>query len=366
MKEVRRLGVHLLLLIVAAVAAWVESRPEDAADRPLKPGEVQMWGGSWTDVTRLAYETKRQVVSLEQKKDDVGSYFIGSVTAGPGEPEPEATDAGADAGRPPPPSSKVEPATFVSIDVAQKLAKAVAPMRAERAIGEVSADREKAFGLDASKGTLIVEIGGKKHTLVVGGTTPGSGSRYIRDADTKQVYVIENTVIRDLEGGASRLSERAVHEWKFPDIYKVKVIAGDKTREVVQSGTEGRRFWASPDKPDENDETAGNWLNKLKNLRPVNYLEKLPEGASKILRVEFTGEKKELGYLELFKDPNGDQNAFVISSEYLRLHATVAKTLGEQVADDLASIFEAPSEAPADSASAAPSASAPPNPHEGH
>ena len=54
MKELRRLTLHIVLLLVAATAAFVKSRPEDEADRPLEPGEVELWSGSAEQVARVS------------------------------------------------------------------------------------------------------------------------------------------------------------------------------------------------------------------------------------------------------------------------------------------------------------------------
>jgi hypothetical protein len=340
----KRLGVHVLLLLVAAVAAFVKGGPDEEGPGPLKPGEVELWAGSYKDVSRVTYETNRQVVMLERKEDDKGLWYLGKVEPvdPKEEPEPEQADAGADAGASPHKPKPVEPATFAAVSVADKIVKALAPLRAARHIGEIGADREKVFGLDKPEGTLTVELGQKKHVLIIGGPTPGAGSRYVRDAETKLVYVIDAQPVRDLEGGAARLSERSMHEWKFAEVQRANVIAGDKSRTFIKSGTEGREFWAASDKPDVNDETANNWLRKIQNLRPVKFLDKLPEGAEKVVRVEYGSKNDTLGYMEVHRYMGeGDKDEFVVTSDYLRMPATVAATIAEQVADDLSSLYPA-------------------------
>ena len=177
MKEVRRLSIHVLLLLVAAVAAFVKGEATEENAGPLKPGEVELWNGSFKDVTRITYETDRQVVTLERKEDDKGLWYLGKVEPVDVKEEPEVADAGADAGVdggvPPHPKPKpVEPSTFAAVSVAEKIFKALAPLRAARAVGEVSGERDKTFGLDKPEGTLTVELGDKKHVLVVGAPTP--------------------------------------------------------------------------------------------------------------------------------------------------------------------------------------------------
>ena len=335
MKELRRLTLHIVLLLVAATAAFVKSRPEDEADRPLEPGEVELWSGSAEQVARVSFSGKRKVVTLERQSDDGGTWYKGRVEppAEPAEEEEDDPDAGAKKA-----PSRVEPESFVSVSVAEKLVKGLAPMRAKRAIGEVGEDRAEAFGLDKPDGTLAIEIGDKRHELVIGAAAPGTGDRYVRYKKDNLVYVIDASIIRDLEGGSGRLSERQQHEFKTADVQRASIIADGESRDVIRSGTEGRRFWADPEKPDVNAETAGNWLSKVDRLRPIKFADALPEGATRVVRVEYRDTKDQLGFLELYKH-SGEKDEYYVLTEQLRLPATVAKTVGEQVRDDLGSVL---------------------------
>ncbi|MBW2459182.1 MAG: DUF4340 domain-containing protein [Deltaproteobacteria bacterium] len=335
MKEIRRLWLHLALLLTAAVVAYVYARPSDEADRPLEPGEVELWGGSPKDITRITYEAKRQTVTLEQATDDHGSWFRGKVE--PVEEKPEEPKV--DGGRPPRKRPPVEPATFVSVKAMERIGALLAPMRAKRAIGEVAAEREKAFGLDEPAGTLHVEIGSKKHSLVIGKKTPGATSRYVRDLQTQNVYLIVADAVKDLEGGAARLSERSLHSWKQSEVEKVSIIDGKEVKDVIRSGTAGRRFYAEPATPDVNFEMAGNWLSKVGRLRPIKFVESLPEGTIKVVRVEYRTKDDTLGFVEVHRHDTDAKDQFYVTSEHLRLHATVAKSMAEQVVGDLPSVF---------------------------
>jgi hypothetical protein len=343
MKELKRLVLHIVLLVVAVGFAWAQAQPDAEGPAAPKPGEVDVWGGSPADITSIRLENDRMVVVLEGKKDDRGQWFTGHVT--PVDKHDEHEEPEPDAGAKKPHghghgTSKVTEARFVSVSVAEKLAEKLAPLRAKRAIGEVSGEREKAFGLHEPKATLEVSLSGKSHKLAVGGPTPGSGQRYVRDEATRQVYVIDASIVRDLEGGSSRLSERNLHGWKKHESEKAEVIAGEKSRSLVRSGTEGRRFWADAAAPDANDETAANWLAKVDRLRPVSYVEKLPEGAEKVVRIDYVGKSGKLGFIELHRAAgDGDKADYFVTSEQLRMQAKVAASLGEQVAEDLASLL---------------------------
>src|SRR6185369_2671831 len=132
----------------------------------------------------------------------------------------------------------------------------------------------------------------------LGGPTPGGGDRYVKDAASGEAYVLKGEAIRNLEGADSMMVEREVHEWKDADVTVAKVIAGGKSRELVRGGTEAKRFWADAASRDTNDETLGNWMNKLERLRPSEYLPTPPEGRETVVRIEYTGNKP-LGWIEI-------------------------------------------------------------------
>ncbi|MBW2528499.1 MAG: DUF4340 domain-containing protein [Deltaproteobacteria bacterium] len=344
MKELRRLWLHVLLLAVAGALAFVQSRPDEERKRPLEPGEVELWGGSADDITRLVYTGDRKVVTLTAEKDEAGRWYRGSVQPAPekAEPDEEPADAGADGGRrphrpkPPPP---IEPATFAAVDLAGKLAEKLAPLRAKRTVGEVLPDRLEIYGLDEPEGTLSIEFGERKKELVIGKKTPGGADRYVRVGATGVVYVIDNAIVRDLSGGDVRLSERKLHEWNATEAQQAVVLAGDKERRLVRSGTEGRRFWADAASPDENAETAANWLQKLDRLRPTKYVDELPEAASKFVRVEYRSDDGPIGFVEVYRHIVGEKDEYLVTSERLRMFATVPESLGEQLEEDLASVL---------------------------
>jgi len=337
MKELRRLWLHVLLLVVAAAFAYVKSRPDDGTSAPPKPGEVDLWRGKPDDVSKVVFEDDRKVVTIERQKDGAGTWYRGSVAPKEVKEEPDPPDAGKKKKKRKP--KPVQAATFVSVKTARTMVEKLAPLRAKRAIGQIADDRAKEFGFDKPHGTLRVSIGGKEHSLLIGGSTPGSGNRYARDEQSKIVYVIDGTAAREMKSGAGRLSERSQHEWKNNEVDSATVAAGGSSRTVQRSGPKGRRFWADPGAPDKNVETVGNWLGKVRRLRPIKFLEELPKTAKKLVRVEYRTTKKTNGWLELYRHEAEGKKEFVILTERLRLPATVTATVAVQVNEDLGSVL---------------------------
>jgi hypothetical protein len=335
MKLGASLAIHAVLLGLSVASAgyvWTREEPPKA----LVQADVTIWPGKPADLTRVTYETKTKKAVLEPKSDAVGRYFVGSL-----EKETPPPTAKGDAGTPEPAAAPTRTTMmFVSVAAAEKLVAELAPLRALRAVGKIAADRDAEFGFDKPEGTLVLELGGATRKLVVGGTTPGGADRYVREEASGEVFVLKGETLRSLDSADSRLIERDLHPWKDNELTGAKVVAGDKSRELTRSEAEdGKRVWADPAAPSQADETLSNWLSKVDRLRPNEYVEKLPDGASTVVRVEYRGGAKSLGYLEISKAPGAEgKSDYFVQSEHIRRPAKVPATLAEQVEQDLGSV----------------------------
>jgi hypothetical protein len=317
-------GAVLGASLLAAVGVWTREKEPKA----LAQGDVTVWSGRGGDLTSIAYESKLKKVTIEAKRDAAGRYFVGTVER----EAPQIGDAGV-AGLPKPPVG------FVSVGPAEKLADALAPFKALRALGKIGDDRAAEFGLTDPEATVTVRLAGAEKKLLVGGSTPGGGDRYVRLAGSGEVYVIKGEHIRSLESPDSLLIEREMHEWKDTEVTQARVEAGGKTRALVRGGPEGKRFWADPGSPETNDETLGNWMSKLDRLRPTEFAPAPLPGQQTLLRIEYVG-KRGLGHLELVKVPGGEKPAYYVQTERTRLYGKVLANLAEQVEQDLPNIVK--------------------------
>jgi len=324
-------GAVLGLSVVAAVSVWTR----DKEPKALAQGDVVVWAGHAGDLEKVSYESKTRKVVIDAKKDAVGRYFVGTVERDTPPPHGAAADAGA-----PLPRTTLG---FVSVGAGDKLAEGLAPLKALRALGKIPDDRAAEFGLAEPEATVTVTVGGAEHKLVVGGTTPGGGDRYVR-LPSGEVYVLKGEPIRNLDQPDSMLIERELHEWKDTDVVSARVEAGGKGRDLVRGGTEAKRFWADPASRDTNDETLGNWMSKLDRLRPTEYVLAAPEGQAAVLKVDYTGTgKKALGFVELVKVAGATPEAkavYYLRTERTRLFGKVVGTPAEQLEQDLGTIVK--------------------------
>lgn len=357
----------VLLAASAAFATYVYTREAE----PKARGDVVVWQGKADSVSRIEYASKSRKVSLEAKQDAAGRYYSGVLekeTKAKPPPDPtkphdphghdgeaedghdhdpsedahEEGDAAADAKKPEAPE-KIEKVTttLLSVGNAKKLAEALAPLRAKRALGRVDEGRLADFGLTEPEAKLTVVVGNAERKLTIGGPTPGGSDRYVRDDASGEVYAIDGEVVRDLESADSRLVERELHDWESTEVARATVSAGDRKREVVRGGESPKRFWADADKPSEADETIANWMSKLERLRPSEYPKEPPQNAELVVRVDYSGAGGKLGFIELHKvKPAGEgkPDYFVISERTRRL-AKVPASTAEQAETDVNSIL---------------------------
>jgi hypothetical protein len=130
--------------------------------------------------------------------------------------------------------------------------------------------------------------------------------------------------------------ERDLHAWKEAEVVSAVLSAGGKTRKLVNSGPEGKKFWADAATPTDNDDALNNWMSKLYRLKAMEFVTEAPPNKEVVLRVEFMGQKP-LGFIELVKTPTGPDGSpeYLIQTERTRLYAKAPNLFTEQIEQDL-------------------------------
>lgn len=331
---------HFVALALAAVLAFVVwSRGEQPGDAEAA-GRVEVWPGNPESLDSVRFESPNRTVTLEPRKDDVGRYYV--VVLDKEETPPHSPHGAPDAGAPPATPPKHALSRFIGVKEANAYAKKLAPLTALRDLGPLESGRAAEFGFDKPEGTLKVKLAGSEHALVIGGATPGGQERYAKLEGPGTVYAIPSDIVQTMLGAESRLLERSPHSFESGDVTRVRITRGGKTREAVAM-PDKKGAWADAATPSKLDETIGNWLNKVDRLHVMEYVEKPspplpPESA--IVRIDYFGGKKTLGYLELYKTPGEKGNDYYMRTENSRWYVKVLASVGEQVEDDAASIVK--------------------------
>jgi hypothetical protein len=330
----RSTAVHATLLVLGAVAASFAFTKDPAPVSSAQETNVVVWNGRSSDIQRIVYEGKDKRIDLEARDDKKSPrWFLGrgDYTIMP----PLNPDGGPTA-----PIKKIS--AFSSVALGNRIADGLVPLKAVRALGKIPDSRLAEFGFEKRETSLTVTFGGKDHKVLVGAVAPGGTDYYVIDPTSNEAYVIRAEQLRELEGGDNRLLERDLHAFKEIDIRSAKVIANGKTRELVRSGPENKRFWADPAEKDKPDETAGNWLAKIDRLKVSEYVGQPPEGHTPVLRVEYSGAPGQLGFFELAKVAvaSGQKPDYWVMTEHTHLWGKVYQTTAEQIEQDVGSIVK--------------------------
>ena len=345
MRDVRELLIHGALLVVAAVLGFAVWTHDDSASKVDDDLMAQVWPGKPADVQRVEWDGKAKV-SLEPHHDGEGTWYVTTVQKSQVTLKPDHGDAKgkkdekSSHAKPPKPEEKT--IRFLAVDSAKQLVEALAPLRAYRALGNYDESRKADFGFEEPEGTLRVTIGGRQHTLIVGGTTPGGGDQYARDADNNTLYAVNGETIRNLTHAEQRLFERDLHGFDMDDIDALRVTYEGKTRTLKRvSGSD--KDWADADNPSVADETVGNWVDKVKRLQPSEYVEEPPSGLgpnSVVVRIEYLEGRRHRGFLELSRvKGEKDSTDYLVRTERTRKwFAKVLKSTAEQVEQDVTSV----------------------------
>jgi hypothetical protein len=339
---VKPLVLHGAAMVVAAGLAysvWNKDEPVPEKEQAM----LDVWGGSQASFTKLSFEGKTRKVRLEGQKDALGYYYVTTVDKEDAPPaDPHAGVPGAPLKAPDAKPTKKETSRFVSVKAGETLVKALAPLKALRAVGKVEPGRSEEFGLDKPEGTLKVTIDGKEHVIVIGGTTPGGSERYAKYQNSGEVFAISGDIAQSLMFADSRLPERDLHGFKNEEVSKVRLQKAGKTRELVRV-KDKNDGWGDLSTPTKQDETAGNWMSKLSRLRGSDFVEKpakplRPEDA--IVKVEYFDGGKSLGFVELYKVPGEKGNDYLARTEWDRWYVKVPASSAEQIETDLASVLK--------------------------
>jgi hypothetical protein len=331
-----------VLASVLAINVW--TKDESVSDEVLA-SQVEVWGGDVDSVELITFESEQRKVRLESKKDQWGRFFVGTVDKESRGSRP-AHHPPIDGGVPETNEreKKRETTRFIAVKQAEDLASKLAPLLAVRTVGKIEGNRLEEFGLDKPEGTLKVKVGGKEHALQVG-TATGGPERYAKLLSTGVVYAVPGEIGQSMLSAESKLLERAFHAFDDVEVTRVKIGKGGKSREAVRpkDKTSG---WADPGNPAKVDETIGNYMTKVGNLRLLSYVEK-PEPAPKpedlVLRVDYFGDGKAVGYLEVYKvagDGDSERDKFFARSENSRWYAQVIASGAEPLAADLAGVLK--------------------------
>ncbi|MCA9582206.1 MAG: DUF4340 domain-containing protein [Myxococcales bacterium] len=347
----KSLIVHFILAsagLASAYAAWT-GWGEDG-DAPAGDSVLLFECGA-DAVARVVYRTEAREITLERRGEgDDRHYWATVARIDSGKPSPESGEAA------PTPTAEGAEGFALSKEV-QDYLKEIAPLRAERSLGELDPTQLEEVKLKAPTASFELTCGGKTAKLDVGSSAFGSGDHYVREANKKTVYLLAKKALKGLDQAESQLMQRDLVRAPMTEVEHLVVRALGKERKLLHRNRIDPRqaTWVDAAEPDRRNELFSNWLEKYERLTAGRYLgpnekpgDDIAEGSNpgafeELATIEYLGpDGKTLDRVTFGHIPGEIANYYAKSSAtraWVRLTGSVAK----DVAADLPTIVGAES-----------------------
>ena len=307
------LRAHIALFVLAVAATlltWTRDTVE-LADRSL----TLVWDRDSTDIVGFDYRNPTFDLQVSRRSDDDGDFLWGVQSRGD--------------------ETRME---FPIGLQGHLLIGALAVLRVQRDLGELSPERRTRYGLDDPEAHLTVRFADGERELVVGAPVFGGGDRYAMDPSTGIGYVILEDLVTRLENGEGAIRERSVHHFAVSEIGAVRISgpAGERRMARTESGE-----WTRMDGGDA-DTGFGNFMERVGELVPGEGYDNppAPQTLTPFLRVDYVSVNAEpLGFVELLHDGGEPLKTYYLRSESTRILGRVPRILGERVEQAVGDVF---------------------------
>ncbi|MSP54059.1 MAG: DUF4340 domain-containing protein [Myxococcales bacterium] len=288
----RSVALFGTILVVSLAFSWVRYT---GGEEKVKEGTILM-DGKKEDLQRAKYTSPDLTVEYEVRSDGIGSYGWLTVSENKKKKVPDPAKPGSMMD-----STELKLSKFKAGSGNDKLVDGLAPLMAVRALEDVPADKIESFGLTAPDTTLSVTIGGAERAFLVGGETYGTKDRYVKDALSGRIYVVDDEVFKSLKFAATRLPERALSDRKPEEITGVSLGQGASTASWTHKNKDDKaaahwqRDGALPTAPTDGatplegeapaadpgkDVTFANWVEAALKLKSTAYVQDGDEPAT--------------------------------------------------------------------------------------
>jgi hypothetical protein len=250
---VKGLIAHAVLAVGGLVLAYVVWTDDGRGDGRA---QVTVWDCDADAVSRVRLDGARHEVTLERRGKGSEAHWWVVHTSRPEKGEPTTKQ-------------------FTASEQVSKYMEGLAPLRASREVGQLDDETLEQVGLHEPKDRLTVTCGGKDRTFLAGENAFGSGDRYLRDARGGTVYLADSALVRDLESAQARLMQRKLHTFEWNRIQHLHVDGYGEQKTLLQRNRHDptQAEWVDAREPDRRNELYGNWLNRLRRLSVVEYLD---------------------------------------------------------------------------------------------
>ncbi len=224
-------------------------------------------------------------------------------------------------------------------------------LQALRGLGKLSEEQLAALGFDGPELVFEVECKSVKRSFRVGGSTFGTGDRYLKDLRSQEIFLVDAEVIKGVESAKFRLMQREMHRFELSEVEKVVVSALGQQRTLLHRDRLKPELesWVDVDAPDRRNELYANWLDRVGKLRAQSYLGPgiQPEQDVKdatgsqesVVQIRYLDKRENvIGELELVRVP-GEQVTYFARSDTTQRWVKVLRSVAQQIADDVPTIM---------------------------
>lgn len=344
------------VLLITMSLSWMNYT--EGEEKP-REGTV-LFDAKKADLQKAVYQSPDLTVEYEVRNDGLGSYGWVTVTENKKKKTPNPDKPGEFTE-----TSEKKVTKFKAGSAADKLVDGLAPLMAVRALEDVPADKMEAFGLTAPDTTLAVTMDGTERTLSLGGETYGTKDRYVKEAASGRIYVVDDEVFKSLKFAATRLPERALTDLKPEEIVGASLGQGANTVSWTHKNTSDKAaaYWsrdgggapvvpeaapATPDAPadaaaeapatSDKDVTFANWVDSALKLKSTAYVQDGAEPATLVAAFDLTlrAEGKPEQTIHVLRD--GDD--WYARGEFVRGLVKLSKGPAEDATSDVDDILE--------------------------
>ncbi len=391
----RSVGLHLVLAIAGLLLAYQTWTRGDEQEAP--PGEVTVVPCQPEQLVSFTMKSKSRDTIVEPRTlDDEKVYWISVQSFSrkpkprPKEPAPEhgektesaegertasektehgetngehtagekpasAEDEKTEHGEPEAPENEEQITTrsFLGNRDFDEYMKWIAPLRAARSLGAVSAKQLESFGLDEIETTLEIACGGQKRSVQLGAWTYGHSDRYryARLAGEKRVFLVPGAMVNDLLSAGYKFRRKELHGFGLGEVDEARVRARDTERTLLHRNRRvpDSAMWVDASAPDRRNRLFDNWFRQVARLeayrnlevdeQPGSDLEQQSGEVEQLLTIEYLQAGKPLGKMELVRI-TADKPYYFARTEHTHTWVELARNrLAEQVTRDAAMVL---------------------------
>jgi hypothetical protein len=337
----RTVIIYVVLLLVALVFAYNTWTHEDEAD--LSEATVVL-AGDPEDLEGIDYSSDKLNVSLDVRKDELGSYVWVRVVP---QETPDAEETKEDEPENPhaPPEDDGEIVEFKAGNAGDDLVDGMAPFVVKRQLEGVSDDKLDELGLATPEAHLTIRRAGREpKSYELGGNRYGGTNFYLRDPDDGKIYLVDGKLIRPLQSAKRTLPDRTLVGVPNNELVKLTVQAGEASATFVQHNQDDAEanFWATEGSEDKNPE-AGGFIDKALNMRSSQYVVEGEEPTGLEEAFTFTvvtTDKKQIG-VNVYRAWGADgEESWYARSAHTRALVTLHRSAAADVTADLPTVLD--------------------------